>query len=247
MCYIWRCDADDFDHSGPLHVYLQHITPWNRIPFIFDESGNARRIHHIRLNVRSSCPIICMDELNNRYPVSHVLIWRLDRSEATWGVFDNRHAARASDWPLFDPLFSYELPITSEQANALAQWYDDHENRGAIARGLGFASGRGENNRAVTRLTPHTPRPLGIDERPIFERIRAMALSARPAAPYRPAASSRPAAPSFLIPLPPFRRSSRIPRRVPRVFPRMFRRISTAIPSPSLGNLDELAVEALST
>lgn len=172
MCYIWRCDADDFDHSGPLHVYIQHITPWNRIPFIFDESGNARRIHHIRLNVRSSCPIICMDEFNNRYPVSHVLIWRLDRSEATWGVFDNRHAARASDWPLFDPLFSYELPITSAQANALAQWYDEHENRGAIARGLGFASGRGENNRTGTRLTPHTPRPLGIDERPIFERIR---------------------------------------------------------------------------
>lgn len=172
MCYIWRCDADDFDHSGPLHVYLQHITPWNRIPFVFDESGNAHRIHHIRLNVRSDCPIICMDAVNNGHAVSHVLIWRLDRSEATWGVFDNRHAACVSDRHLLDPLLSYELPITSEQANALTQWYDEHDNRRAIARGSGFASRRSENNRAVTRLTPHTSRPLDIDGRPISERIR---------------------------------------------------------------------------
>lgn len=162
MCYIWRCDADDFGHTGPLHVYLPHITPWNRIPFIFDESGNAHRIHHIRLNIRSSCPIICIDASNNRHSVSHIIIWRLDRPEATWGVFDNRYTPRTSDMPLFDPLLSYELPIISEQANALTQWYDAHENSRAIARGSGFASGRNEN-RDVTWITTNVSNTLRID------------------------------------------------------------------------------------
>ncbi|TID20669.1 hypothetical protein E2P81_ATG05298 [Venturia nashicola] len=230
MCYIWRCDADAFDHSNPLHAYLQHITPWNRIPFIFDESGNAHRIHHICLNIRSSRPIICMDAFHNLYSVAHVLFWRLDQSDATWGVFDNRHAAHASDRPLFDPLLSHELPITSEQANALAQWYDEHDNGRAIARGLGFATRRHENNRANTRLNPHAPRRLvDIDERPIFERISDMAQSARSAPP------PRPATPPALLPLPSYRRSSRIAR--------MLRRPSTAVLPSSLGDLDEVITE----
>ncbi|QDS72285.1 hypothetical protein FKW77_006523 [Venturia effusa] len=182
MCYIWRCDADDFGHTGPLHVYLQHITPWNRIPFIFDEAGKAHRIHHMRLNVRSSCPIICIDAFNNQYPVSQVLIWRLDRPEATWDVFDYRYTARSYNLPLLDPLISHQLPITSQQADALAQWYDENENRRAIARGLGFASRLNGNNRAFTRRTCADLRRWDNEERPTTETIRSRLWSSQPPA-----------------------------------------------------------------
>jgi hypothetical protein len=104
MCFIWRCDRDDFDTSRQVHVYLQAIFSQECIPFILDEYGDFRVIYHIWFNLRSSDPMVVVDAFNNQHSVSHVLISKKDDEEEFAIVdeitlLDYRHYAR-NDCPL---------------------------------------------------------------------------------------------------------------------------------------------------
>lgn len=132
MCYIWRCDRDDFDHSLTVHAYLQDVLPWNKIPFIFDASGEMQRIHHIWLNLRSSRPMILVDAFDIQYSARGVLLWNVE--SVKWEVFDYGLLSHNR--------YSPSVNTREMLYDALSRWYDNDNNRRALAIGSGFASRR---------------------------------------------------------------------------------------------------------